>query len=194
LINSVIFIIMKENSNLTYKYEKLSKFLSFVLRHHPDQYNIELDEEGFARLSDLMEALKKTRHSWAELGDIEKLVSEGGKKRFEIRGDEIRALYGHSVKVKIEDSFCPEGFLYHGTSPDLLSEILNGGLCPMGRQFVHLSRDKETAEAVGKRHHPEPVILEVNAVRACEDGIKFFDRGEVVLSEKIPPEFIKPLK
>ncbi len=185
---------MKEQSNLPYKYVKLSKFLSFVLRHHPEQYNLELDEEGFALLNDLMECLKSTRHSWAEVVDIEKLVSEGEKKRFEIRGDKIRALYGHSVNVKIEDSFCPESSLYHGTSPDLLPEILTDGLCPMGRQFVHLSRDKETADAVGRRHHPEPVILEVDAVRACENGIKFFDRGEVVLSEKIPPEFIKPLE
>ena len=185
---------MKANENLSYEYMKLSKFLSFVLRHHPEQYNLELDEEGFALLSGLMEALKNTRHSWAEISDIEKLVSEGEKKRFEIRGDKIRALYGHSVKVKIEDSFCPKGFLYHGTSPDILSEILRDGLFPMERQFVHLSRDKETADAVGKRHHPEPVILEIDAVRACENGIKFFDRGEVVLSEKVPPEFIKLLK
>jgi len=39
---------MKEISNLQYKYVKLSKFLSFVLRHHPEQYNLELDEEGYA--------------------------------------------------------------------------------------------------------------------------------------------------
>lgn len=185
---------MKGSSNLSYEYVKLSKFLSFVLRHHPEQYDLKLDEEGFVLLNDLIECIKSTGHSWAEIKDIEKLISEGEKKRFEIRGDKIRALYGHSVKVKIEDSFCPEGFLYHGTSPDKLPEILRDGLFPMERQFVHLSRDKETAEAVGRRHHPEPVILEVDAVRACENGIKFFDRGEVVLSERIPPEFIRPLK
>jgi putative RNA 2'-phosphotransferase len=45
---------MNENSNLPYEYEKLSKFLSFVLRHHPEEYNIELDEEGFTPLKKLM--------------------------------------------------------------------------------------------------------------------------------------------
>ncbi len=185
---------MKEQSNLPYEYMKLSKFLSFVLRHHPEQYNLELDEEGFVLLSDLMEALKNTRHSWAEISDIEKLISEGEKKRFEIEGGKIRALYGHSVKVKIENSVCPKGFLYHGTSPDLLPEILEEGLCPMGRQFVHLSKDKETAYGVGKRHHPEPVILEIDAEKACKKGVDFFDRGEVFLSKKIPPEFVKPLE
>ncbi len=185
---------MNEQSSLPYEYEKLSKFLSFVLRHHPEQYNLELDEEGFVLLDDLMGCLKNTPHSWAKIEDIEKLISEGERKRFEIRGDKIRALYGHSVKIKIESSFCPESFLYHGTSPERLTEILNDGLCPMERQFVHLSKEKETAYKVGKRHYPEPVILKIDAPGASKSGIDFFDRGEVVLSEKIPPEFIEPLE
>jgi putative RNA 2'-phosphotransferase len=193
-MNSVIFIVMKENADLSYKYEKLSKFLSYVLRHHPEEYYIELDEEGFAPLKELMEAMINTHHSWAKVEDIEKLISEGEKKRFEIKGDKIRALYGHSVEVKIKNSFCPKGPLYHGTSPEKLSTIISGGLYPMGRQFVHLSTDKETAYAVGKRHHPQPIVLEIDAEKACKSGIKFFDRGVVVLSEKIPPEFIKPLE
>jgi putative RNA 2'-phosphotransferase len=168
--------------------------LSFVLRHHPEQYDLELDEEGFTSLNDLMEALKNTRHSWAEIKDIEKIISEGERKRFEIRGDKIRALYGHSVTVKIEGSFRPKGALYHGTSPDKLAKILTDGLSPMGRQFVHLSKDKETAFKVGERRHPKPVILEIDAEGACKNGIEFFDRDEVILSAKIPPEFIKPLE
>ena len=185
---------MKENIDLPYEYEKLSKFLSFVLRHHPEEYNIELDEEGFTPLKELMESMINTHHSWAKIEDIEKLISEGEKKRFEIRGDKIRALYGHSVAVKIKNSFSPKGFLYHGTAPEKLSTIMTEGLYPMGRQFVHLSTNKETAYAVGRRHHPQPVVLEIDAERACKNGIVFFDRGEVVLSEKIPPEFIKPLE
>lgn len=185
---------MKKQLNLPYEYIKLSKFLSFVLRHHPEEYNIELDEEGFVPLSDLLECMKNTRHSWAKIADVEKLVSKGEKKRFEIREDKIRALYGHSVKVKIEDSFCPKSFLYHGTSPDKIQKILTEGLSPMERQFVHLSKDRDTACGVGRRHHPQPIILEIDAEEACKNGVKFFDRGEVVLSEKIPPEFIKPLE
>ena len=185
---------MNANANLPYEYINLSKFLSFVLRHHPEQYDLELDEEGFILLDDLMGRLKNTKHSWAGIEDIEKIISEGERKRFEIRGDKIRALYGHSVKIKIDDSFSPEGFLYHGTSPDLLSGILSDGLCPIERQFVHLSKEKETAYKVGKRRHPEPVILKIDAPGASKSGIDFFDRGEVVLSDRIPPEFIEPLE
>lgn len=185
---------MKEKSDIPDKYEKLSKFLSYVLRHHPEEYNIVLDEKGFTPLKELIGCMMDTHLSWAKVEDIEKLISEGEKKRFEIKGDKIRALYGHSVAVKIQNSFHPKGSLYHGTSPEKLPTIMTEGLCPLGRQFVHLSANKETALAVGRRHHPEPVILEIDAVKACESGIEFFDRGEVVLCEKIPPKFIKPLK
>ncbi|MEJ2568450.1 MAG: RNA 2'-phosphotransferase [candidate division WOR-3 bacterium] len=185
---------MKEKSNLSYEYIKLSKFLSFVLRHHPEQYNLELDEEGFVSLDDLMNALKNTRHSWAEVEDVEKIISEGERRRFEIKRGKIRALYGHSVRVKIEGSFCPKGTLYHGTSPEKLSEILSEGLSPMERQFVHLSKDKETAFKVGERHHPNPIILEIDAEEAFKNGVEFFDKDVVILSNKIPPEFIKPLE
>ncbi|MEJ2305957.1 MAG: RNA 2'-phosphotransferase [candidate division WOR-3 bacterium] len=184
---------MEEKPNLSYEYTQLSKFLSFVLRHHPEQYNLELDEEGFVSLNALMETLKSTRHSWAGIEDVEKIISGGERKRFEIKGEKIRALYGHSVRVKIEDGFCPRGTLYHGTSPEKLSKILSEGLSPMERQFVHLSKDKETAFKVGKRRHPNPVILEIDAEEACKNGVKFFDRDVVVLSNKIPPEFIKTL-
>jgi putative RNA 2'-phosphotransferase len=185
---------MKGISGVPDKYEKLSKFLSYVLRHHPEEYNIELDEKGFTPLKKLIESMMNTHVSWVKVEDIEKLISEGERKRFEIKGDKIRALYGHSIKVKTGKSFCPKGFLYHGTSPDLLPKISKNGLTPMGRQSVHLSTDKETAYAVGRRHHPEPVILEIDAVKACKEGVKFFDRGVVVLSKEIPPEFIKPLE
>jgi RNA:NAD 2'-phosphotransferase (TPT1/KptA family) len=46
---------------------------------------------------------------------------------------------------------------------------------------------------VGKRRYPNPVILKIDAAGASKNGIDFFDRGEVVLSDKIPPEFIEPL-
>jgi len=185
---------MKEKASLPYEYTQLSKFLSFTLRHHPEKYNLELDEEGFTSLDSLTEVLKKTKHSWAKIEDIEKIISGGERRRFEIKSGKIRALYGHSVKVKIEEGFCPKGTLYHGTSPENLSEILKEGLSPMERQFVHLSKDKETALKVGKRRHTHPVILEIDAEGACKNGIAFFDRDVVILSNKIPPEFIKVLQ
>lgn len=177
--------------SLTDRYTGLSKYLSYVLRHHPEEANLELDEEGFAELEDVLDALEHTEHSWATREAIETLIENSEKRRFEIRGERIRALYGHSIGVEIDQAEKPPKKLYHGTSPHSLSSIMEDGLKPMDRQYVHLSLSEEEAIEVGKRHHPEPKILEIDALSAWEDGIKFYKRGDLYLSESIPPKYLR---
>ena len=61
----------------------------------------------------------------------------------------------------------------------------------MGRQFVHLSSDAETARQVGRRKTRSPVILEIQARPAHLAGVRF-DRGNdmVWLADHVPPRFI----
>lgn len=130
-------------SDLPAKYKKLSKHLSYILRHHPEEADLELDRMGFTDLNELLRSLKRTKHSWAGKSDIEFLIENSDKERFEIRSEKIRALYGHSVDVEISDPTEPPSILYHGTSPRSLDSILEEGLKPMNRQYVHLSKSKK---------------------------------------------------
>jgi len=177
-------------SKVSNKYRALSKHLSYLLRHHPEDEDLKIDKRGFADLEAVIDSLKNTKHSWASREDIEELIEKSGKKRFEIVDGKIRALYGHSIDVKVEEKAEPPVTLYHGTSPDSLDSILGEGLKPMGRQYVHLSISVEEAEEVGRRHHPKPVILEIDSLRAWEDGIDFYKRGDLYLSEHILTEYI----
>jgi len=177
-------------SSLSNKYKALSKNLSYLLRHHPEDGDLKIDKRGFADLEAVIDSLKNTKHSWASREEIEELIEKSDKKRFEIVGGKIRALYGHSIDVEIKKKEEPPDELYHGTSPDSLDSIFDEGLKPMGRQYVHLSISVEEAEEVGKRHHPDPVILEIDSLRAWEDGIDFYKRGDLFLSEDISPEYI----
>ncbi|MFO7991348.1 MAG: RNA 2'-phosphotransferase [Thermoplasmata archaeon] len=180
-------------SDLPPKYESLSRYLSYILRHDPGQAGIELDEKGFASIDDVLSAVDRTRHSWASIEDIEKLISESHKTRFEIQGATIRALYGHSVDVELEEECEPPSRLYHGTSPKKIDRIMRDGLKSMGRQYVHLSKTVDEAESVGVRHHPDPVVLLIDGKRAYNDGVRFFERGDIFLSENVPPEYISVL-
>lgn len=173
------------------KYKKLSKYLSYLLRHHPEEANLELDKKGFTDLEDVLQAIKGTKHSWAGKEDIKRLQKMGDRKRFEIKDERIRALYGHSIEVEVEGKIEPKSDLYHGTSRDSVDPILKEGLKPMGRQFVHLSKTVDEAVKIGKRHDPEPVVLKVKASDAAEHNIEFYDRKDVVLAEYIPPKFIE---
>ncbi len=173
------------------KYKALSKYLSYLLRHHPEEGNLELDRKGFASLEEVLQTLADSKHSWASEEDIRRLQEMGGRKRFEIKEGEIRALYGHSIEVDIEGRMEPKSDLYHGTAKSSVDPILKEGLKPMGRQFVHLSKKKKEAVKIGKRHDPTPVILRIEASSAHDKGIDFYDRGDIILTEYVPPEFIE---
>ena len=173
------------------RYEKLSKYLSYILRHHPEESDLELDDKGFADLDKVMEALNNTKHSWATIEDIKKLGDMGDRRRFEIENGKIRALYGHSVKVDIEGKIRPKRPLFHGTSRRSLDSIMKDGLKPMNRQFVHLTESRREAVQIGKRHDSHPVVLKIDALKASEEGIVFYDAGDLVLAEYVPPRFIE---
>ena len=86
----------------------------------------------------------------------------------------IRANQGHSVPVDVELSeTVPPDLLWHGTGEKSVPGILAEGLLPMGRLYVHLSVDRETAEKVGARHG-RPVLFRVDCRSMREAGYRFY--------------------
>lgn len=125
----------------------LSKQVSFALRHHPEKYGLVMDEVGWVSIEQLLHALHKET-KWADVSveDLEEIIHTSEKKRFEIKDGKIRAFYGHSMSGKIlKEESAPPDVLYHGTARRFLESIMENGLLPQGRQYVHLSQDIETA-------------------------------------------------
>jgi putative RNA 2'-phosphotransferase len=172
---------------------RLSKQIAVALRHKPWQFELELDAEGWAPVEQLLDALRD-RREWREItrAELEALVAAQGKPRYELRGERIRALYGHSLPGKIEHAAVqPPAVLYHGTARRFLAQIMADGLRPMRRQYVHLSPSVEIARLVGQRRDAEPVILRVDAAEAAAAGIAFYaGNGEVFLADYVPPGFL----
>ncbi|EBB5847934.1 RNA 2'-phosphotransferase [Listeria monocytogenes] len=174
-------------------YTKLSKEVSYALRHAPWEYELELDKNGWVQIDQLLQAFQQF-NEWqnVELDDLKVMIEKSEKKRHEIQGNSIRAFYGHSIPMKIvkEEAIPPE-FLYHGTAHNFLSEVEKKGLVPMSRQYVHLSEDIETANLVGKRKDKNPIILEISALEAWNEGVNFYYGNEKVwLADVIPSKFI----
>ncbi len=169
---------------------RLSKYISYLLRHGAEDEGLSLDEHGAADISDLLDKLNE-KWRWLSRDHITEIVTKDPKGRFILEDETIRAAYGHSLPVLLKDEpVIPPEYLYHGTSRESAEEILAEGLKPMNRMFVHLSRDEETARNIGERRDEAPVILVIDARRAYESGIPFYDRGSVMLTKEIPPEFI----
>ena len=137
----------------------------------------------------------RQRKRWRQvtIADLEAVLALPGKKRYEMENGRIRALYGHSTTSKIRKTPAePPAILYHGTAPETADLIMQSGLKPMNRQYVHLSMDVETAVQVGSRKAPKPVILKVKAKDAYQAGIAFYEGHDLVwLADTIPPQFIQ---
>jgi putative RNA 2'-phosphotransferase len=172
----------------------LSRAVSHALRHEPWLYELELDEAGWVPIEQLLAALRERGGDWASVdrASLDQMLATATKRRHEVDGDRVRALYGHSVPGRIDRApAVPPGWLFHGTSPAAARMIRVEGLRPMGRQFVHLSVDRDTARAVGARKDPDPVVLVVAAQAATEAGVAFYAGNEKVwLADVVPPEFI----
>lgn len=178
--------------------KSLSRFLCMVLRHKPEVVDLSLDEEGWVPVRDLVAVLRTTWKKGPVSGKlIERIVADDPKQRYEIDSRQhpkrIRATYGHSVDVRIRyPEVRPPEFLYHGTARRFLWRIFRDGLTPMGRQYVHLSDDRETAQQVGARRDREPTILVVMAARMEEAGHTFYETpGGLYLTALVPPEFLQ---
>jgi len=175
--------------------QNISKFLAYVLRHNPQKYGIEVDKEGYAQVKVIIEAIYKkfkVNFTKEQLKEIIEDLQE--RQRFEIEGDKIRALYGHSnVEISYPQAsyISPPKFLYHGTTNNTLPRILKEGLKPMKRRFVHLCKNIDEAYKIGRRYIDKPVILVIDAPGAYNCGTKFIlPKEPIYLAEFVPKEFI----
>lgn len=179
------------------KLEQLSKEVSYALRHAPWEYELEMDENGWVPVEQLLDALHK-KEKWSGIcaEDLVHMIETSEKKRHEIKDGSIRAFYGHSLPGKIlKEERMPPDVLYHGTARRFLKSIDENGLLPQNRQYVHLSQDIETAKSVGSRHDDKPCILRVDAKGAWDAGVRFyFGNDKVWLADAIPPEYLTPIQ
>lgn len=172
---------------------KISKFLSLVLRHKPETIGLTLDENGWAKVEELID--KMNRYNFKITRDIiNNVVATNNKQRFSFNKDntKIRANQGHSIQVELDlKEIIPPEYLYHGTGEKAVTSILNTGLQKRVRHHVHLSGDIPTAINVGSRHG-KPKVFIVAAQQMKEDGYKFYiSENNVWLTDNVPVQYLK---
>ena len=174
---------------------RISKTLSYWLRHAPEAAGLHLDKEGWAEVAAILTALRSSGQPVDE-ATLRDVVSRSEKQRFQLSDDEtqIRARQGHSIQVEASwEKASPPPTLYHGTVERFIEAILREGLLPKSRHHVHLSPDIETARQVGRRRGA-PVILEVAARALAGEGSQFYlSTNGVWLVSHVPPNHLTVL-
>jgi putative RNA 2'-phosphotransferase len=174
---------------------RVSKRLSYVLRHRPASVGLTLDAAGWVDVDEMLAALASSGLPLTR-ADLDRVVATNDKQRFAFDGSgtRIRASQGHSVEVGL--GYVPEtppDELFHGTVERFLPAILAEGLRPIERHAVHLSTDVATARLVGARRG-RPVVLRIDAAGLAATGSAFTRSAKGVwLVDTVPPAFLAVL-
>ena len=168
---------------------RIGKFLSLVLRHKPKEANLTLDPNGWTDTKSLLKNVN------IDLTELDWIVSNDNKERFSYNDNKtkIRANQGHSISEidlnldEIQD--IPE-YLYHGTSTSVLSILIQEGIKKMKRNYIHLSKDIETATIVGKRKGNNIVIIKIDSKQMYKDNIEIYiSKNNVYLTDYVNPKY-----
>lgn len=170
--------------------EKISKLLSLVLRHKPEEIGIELDSNGYTNVQILLGKLS------IDISDLNWIVDTNNGKRFTYNSDNtlIRANQGHSINsidLKLKEVENPPKFLLHGTSYEFLDSIYKDGLLKMKRNHVHLTDDKCNAYRKGLRKGKNVIIIFLDTDKYLKDGNKIFiAENGVYLTDDIKSDYL----
>ncbi|MBC7080852.1 MAG: RNA 2'-phosphotransferase [Thermoplasmatales archaeon] len=176
---------------------KLSSLMVGILRHFPQNFDLELDKNGWIEIERMADAIKDKVEGfyWVRRKHIEAVATTDEKGRYQIKNGRIRATYAHTIDVDLSD--LPDADvdeLYYPVTEEEAEIVLEQGLFPVDRKKVHLSGSIEKAVEAGKRRCENPVILKIDVKKMLEDGFNIKKAGnEVYIADKIDGKYISRL-
>ncbi|CAM5166062.1 unnamed protein product [Natator depressus] len=171
---------------------RLSKALSYVLRHGAAQLGLEMGADGFL---DVAALLSLPRFGGVSVADVRHVVETNEKCRFALRPHpsdgrlQIRANQGHSLQQVSELELIPlleptalPQTIAHGTYLRHWPAICRGGLSRMGRNHIHLAPGLPGDGHVlsGMRQDCDVAIV-IDGPQALADGIQFYRSANGVI-------------
>lgn len=172
---------------------KVSKFISLILRHKPEEIGITLDEHGWADIEALIKGVS-VNYPRFNMDILEEIVRTDEKQRYSFNEDKtlIRANQGHSIPVDVElEAVEPPEYLYHGTAWKYVDSIKVTGLISKSRLYVHLSSNTDTAINVGMRHG-DGFVFRVRSGEMFRNGFIFYRSvNGVWLTDHVPVEYLE---
>ncbi|KAJ8503061.1 hypothetical protein ONZ45_g11188 [Pleurotus djamor] len=184
---------------------RLSKTLSWLLRHGAASEGLPVRQDGYVKVTDL---LANPRLKELSLELIREIVDNDAKSRYHLMSETedgrevwwIRANQGHSMKeVKVDlqpvlaVSDIPSGVAVHGTTLKAWDSIQAQGLSRMQRNHIHLAQGLVDEGVVSGMRNSSQILILIDVPKALNDGIQFFlSANGVVLTEGDEDGFLAP--
>jgi len=168
-----------------------------ILRHFPERYGLDMDERGWVDLRDFVTAvqIRHKKFRFLKPHHVLGVIETDPKGRYQFEEGKIRATYAHSFDVDLDlPTDDVPGILFFPTTEEECGILLEIGLKPSDRKMVHLSGTLPSAMEAGRVRVDDPVILEVDAEKAKEDGVEIAKAGKTVYTTKeVPPDYLRRL-
>ena len=151
-------------------FNRLSKTLSYLLRHGAETAGLTSDEDGWYCASEVAEATSRVIRRPVCSDEVLLTASRYGGGRFEVQGARVRP--GSCGWVR--STACGPDILYHATPRGRVETFVEQGeLMIPGGAPVQLARGEGHAWRVAHRQWEDPVVLYIDAARARRDGVQF---------------------
>lgn len=177
--------------------ELLGRTMAGILRHFPERYGLDMDEHGWVDLRDFVTAvqIRHKKFRFLKPHHVLGVVETDPKGRYQFEEGKIRATYAHSFDVDLDlPTDDVPGILFFPTTEEECGILLEIGLKPSDRKMVHLSGTLPSAMEAGRVRVDDPVILEVDAEKAKDDGVEIAKAGKTVYTTKeVPPDCLRRL-
>ncbi|KAG8215074.1 KptA family-domain-containing protein, partial [Butyriboletus roseoflavus] len=186
---------------------RVSKSLSWLLRHGAEKAGLNIRQDGYTRVSDVLSNPMFRDVTFMHLQDI---VKRDQKSRYHLLFEPqtsgsagvdvwwIRANQGHSMK-NIELDLQPIisaseiPMAVHGTTRQAWQLIATQGLSKMARNHIHLAQNVPGSKVVSGMRNSSQILIFVNVQKALDAGIKFYlSANGVVLTEGSGNGFLSP--
>ena len=176
--------------------KNISVYLSYILRHKPDDINLEMDSHGWVSVDELIRKINEDDKYKLDITQLEEIVKldDKGRYRFNENHSKIKACQGHSIPWVIPEMkfMTPPEFLYHGTTTIAAEKIVkSGAISKMSRHAVHMQENPQKAWQSATRWNLSPILLKIDAKAMNDAGWKFGKtENDVWCVESVPVEYI----
>jgi len=167
--------------------------MSYILGNRPDEFGLVPDRQGYITIKEFLKAINEEPNmAYVRESHIREVLLHERDGIFEIGGEKIRSTKREFCPVERErDLAPPPKILFKGVKRKAYPYILKSGLFPGSKEHVVMTRDRDLAIRIARRLDQKPIVLEISAGSANENGITFYHFGDsLYLADRVPVQFI----
>jgi putative RNA 2'-phosphotransferase len=168
----------------------LVKTVNYIACHSPEEYGLFWDPGGVMPWKELYWALQEDPSlRFVRESHLKELCYLGLDLMFHL--DEKLLRLNEGVPLPHYPLCEPPNRLFYACRLKQHPVISKHGLRPNGnRSFIPLVDEEDLALRIAQRRDPEPIVIQVEALKAKEAGLVFLKGGEgLYLTEHVPPEY-----